>query len=306
MKNTINEEINSFIQVLNQHGIDLIQALLVLTIGLVVLHWMMKKLKVIFHRQIADHNRVTAILGAIYIIALVIIISMILVVMDFDNDSILRLLIITTLAAVAALILLKPYIPALPFVIGNTVKIGRHLGKIEAISLTHTQMKTFDGKTVFIPNTKTVTDFVINYHFTSTRQIKINIPIRNINEILAAKRLLEQIMIDDPRILLKPARPVVYVINLINGCVELGARCWVNNNKFWVTQCEMLEKFLSAMEREGIKLAFRSQEISLTSATSSLIDNLRDDNIPGPETSTDRPVSAENPFSAIHPKDIEI
>ena len=81
-------------------------------------------------------------------------------------------------------------------------------------------------------------------------------------------------MVKDPRVQKKPARPVVYTINLVEGCVMLGARCWVNNAKFWVGQCELLEKMLLTLDREGVALAFRRKAIRLFHETPLAVDGL--------------------------------
>jgi len=130
-------------------------------------------------------------------------------------------------------------------------------------------MRTFDGKTVFIPNSKIFNDYVINYHFTDTRRIKVDITIRYIHDIPRAKQILEAVIIEDPRALNKPARPVVYVLDLVDGCIKLGGRCWVNNINFWQTKCELLEKAILRFEKEGITIAFPQRYVHLYQDTSS-------------------------------------
>lgn len=198
-----------------------------------------------------------------YILLLVVIILVTMVNAGFDSRNVLRLLIVISLIVIAVIILFRPYIPTLPFKVGNTVKVGSLLGKIEATTMIHTRMRTFDGKTVFIPYSKIVNDYVINYHYTPTRRVKLDIPIRNFEDMLPVKQTLEQIMIQDPRVLLKPARPVVYVLNLEDGCVKMGARCWVKNNKFWVARCDLLEKMLLRLHQEGVQLAYRRKVIRI-------------------------------------------
>ena len=274
MGNTLAERLSRAGNVLGQHGPEMIQALLILVIGLVVLHWFMRKLKILLDKTITDRAKASTVLYSLYVFFLTLILSIVLVQMGFDSANIIRLLVIVSLVAIALIILLRPYIPTLPFQVGNTVKVGDLLGKIEATTLVHTRMKTFDGKTVFIPNEKILRDFVINYQVTPTRRIKIDIPIRHIKDIIKTKQLLETIMVKDPRVLKKPARPVVYTINLVEGCVMLGTRCWVNNAKFWVARCDLLEKMLLKIDREGIALAFRRKAIRVFHETSLNVDGL--------------------------------
>jgi len=246
---------------LGQHGAEMIQALLILVLGLVALHWLMRRLKTLFDKKFNNRARAATVFSCIYVLLLTSILATTLVQLGVDSSNMIRLVIIVSLIAIAAIILFRPYIPTLPFKVGNTVKVGDLLGKIEATTLVHTRMRSFDGKTIFIPNEKILRDFVINYHVTPTRRLKIDIPIRHVKDLLKTKQLLEGIMVADPRVQKTPARPVVYTLNLLEGCVVLGARCWVENAKFWVAQCEMLEKMLLKLDREGIALAFRRKAI---------------------------------------------
>ncbi len=257
---------------LGQHGAEMIQALLILVIGLVALHWVMRRLKTLFDKTFDDRARAATVFSSIYIFLLTFVLAATLVQLGMDSSNMLRIVIIISLVLIAVIILFRPYIPTLPFKIGNTVKVGDLLGKVEATTLVHTRIRSFDGKTIFIPNEKILRDFVINYQVTPTRQIKINIPNRPIRDILKTNQLLEAIIVADPRVQKKPARPVVYTLNLVEGCVMLGARCWVNNAKFWAAQCELLEKMLLKLDREGVALAFRRKAIRLFHETPLSID----------------------------------
>ena len=262
--------------VLADNGAEMIQALLILVIGLILIHWLMKRLKIFLDKALTNRSRAATIISSLYVFLITVILAAVLVQLGIDGRNVIRVVIIISLIAIALIILLRPYIPTLPFKVGNTVKVGDLLGKIEATTLVHTRIRTFDGKTVFIPNEKILRDFVINYNVTPTRRIKIDIPIRHIRDILRTKQLLEKIMVADPRVLEKPARPVVYTINLVEGCVMVGARCWVNNAKFWVAKCDLLEKMLMVLDREGVALAFRRKAVRVFHETPLQINDINE------------------------------
>jgi small conductance mechanosensitive channel len=159
----------------------------------------------------------------------------------------------------------------MPFKVGNTVKAGDLLGKVEAMTFLNTRLKTFDGKTFFVPNRQILNDIVINYHFTQTRRIKIDVNIRYDQDLLKAKRVLEAIMTEDARVKPKPG-PMVYVLNLASNCVELGGRCWVANKDYWVARCDLLEKTKLRFDNEGIRFAFPQLDLHLDSYSSAADD----------------------------------
>jgi small conductance mechanosensitive channel len=290
--------------VLADNGAEMIQALLILVIGLILIHWLMKRLKIFLDKAFTNRSRAATIISSLYVFLITVILAAVLVQLGIDGRNVIRVVIIISLIAIALIILLRPYIPTLPFKVGNTVKVGDLLGKIEATTLVHTRIRTFDGKTVFIPNEKILRDFVINYNVTPTRRIKIDIPIRHIRDILRTKQLLEKIMVADPRVLEKPARPVVYTINLVEGCVMVGARCWVNNAKFWVAKCDLLEKMLMVLDREGVALAFRRKAIRVFHETPLQINDINESQkILANEAENELP--SEPVMSAISKEDLE-
>ncbi len=251
------------------HGQDFLYALLILVVGLFAIKLLVRPFRVMLERFGLRKQMVSTVSNIVYIILLFIVISATLQQVGMNVIVIRRLLIGIGLAAIGVITIFRPLIPSLPFKVGNVVKVGDLLGKIEATTILNTRMRTFDGRTAFIPNSKILNDYVINYHFTDTRRMKVDITVRYVHDFPRAKQILESIMIEDPRALNKPARPVVYVLSIANGCVKLGGRCWVNNINYWQTKCELLEKAILRFEKEGITIAFPQQDVHLYHDTSS-------------------------------------
>ena len=185
---------------------------------------------------------------------------------------------IIALVVTGVMIFLKPFIPSLPFKVGNTVKAGDLLGKVEAITVLNTRLKTFDGKTFFVPNRQILNDIVINYHFTATRRVKIDVTIRYDQDLLNAKRVLEAVMTADARVLTKPG-PMVYVTKLASNGVALGGRCWVSNKDFWVARCDLLEKTKLRFDSEGIRFALPQLDLHMNrdGSAATVVDDTLDD-----------------------------
>jgi small conductance mechanosensitive channel len=239
---------------LTHYGKDILQALIVLIVGLVAAPYAKKGIKYVLTRFGAP-QRVMATAGNIASIIIIFFTIMVATkIAGLDSRNIFRALMALLLASIAVILLIRPYLPSLPFKTGNLIKTKDFFGRAEAISLLNTRLRTYEGLTVFVPNRVIINDYLINYHFTATRRIKVDVNIGFDQDLLKAKRTLESIMIGDPRVQVTP-RPVVYVLNLINGCIQLGGRCWVKNQDFWITRCELLEKIKLRYDYEGIKLA---------------------------------------------------
>jgi small conductance mechanosensitive channel len=242
------------------HGQNFVEALVILVVGLIVLKMLTRLLRRILERFGLKPQMVSTVNSIFYIILLFIVVAAALQQAGMATIVIRRILIVTGLIAVGLIAIFRPLLPTLPFKVGNTVKVGDLLGKIEATTIINTRMKTFDGKTVFIPNSKILNDYVINYHFTGTRRVKVDVGIRYDQDILKAKQALEAVMIEDPRVKVKP-RPVVYVLKMADSCVQLGGRCWVDNVKYWTSKCELIEKTKLRFDKEGIIIAFPQLDV---------------------------------------------
>ena len=233
-------------QLMEMHGRDLIAGLLVLVIGLLAVRFIVRGFRRLLGIFVKSPAALATTVNVVHILLLAAVIVAAAVEASFKVQPIFRLVMVVLLSLIGLVVLFRPYIPTLPFKVGQTVKAAGLLGKVEGITFINTRIKTFDGKVFFVPNKTILNDVVINYHYTPSRRMKIDIPIRYDQDLL---------MIEAPRVLTKP-RPAVWVLELTNGRVMLGGRCWADNSKYWQTRVDLLEKAKLRFDREGIKISY--------------------------------------------------
>jgi small conductance mechanosensitive channel len=256
-------------EALTQDGQAMVIALVVLIIGLFAARWIDKGFRAALRRLFPSSPWVRTVCNIVYIAIVAIVVTAAAVEFGAKPINMLRLLTIITLVVAGLMIFLRPFIPSLPFKVGQTIKAGDLLGKVEAITLLNTRLRTFDGKTFFVPNRQILNDIVINYHFTETRRIKIDVGIRYDQDLIKAKQVLEAVMVEDPRVKTKPG-PAVYTLNLADSSVNIGGRCWVKNKDFWVARCDLIEKTKLRFDNEGIQFAFPQLDLHINSLPAGL------------------------------------
>ena len=249
-------------ELLRVYGQDVILGMVILVIGMILLQWFIRRFHTYLSKHKGDKWPVRMITAIVYLFLLLVVLNFSFVFMGFHGETIANILSIITLLIIAIMIIFRPYFPNLPFHVGNIVLIAGLFGKVESANMYHTKLKTFDGKLVFIPNSKIMADVVVNYHATPGRRIGINVRISYEEDLIRAKQLLEAVMIRDLRVLKTP-RPQVWTLNLDGGSVELGARCWADNDKYWLTKCELTEIIKLRFDREGIELALPRGQVFL-------------------------------------------
>ena len=247
-------------EAMTQYGTRIALTLVVLLAGLIVVRWIDKMLRKVLFRLMPASPVVNTIGHIVYVLMVMAVIAGAATEYGATPLNVLRFLSIVGLTALGLIIFLRPFFPTMPFKVGNTIKTCDQLGVVEGITFINTRLRTFDGKTFFVPNRKIISDLVINYHFSSTRRIKIDVGICYDQDLHKAKQVFESVMIEDPRVKAKPA-PVVYTLNLASSSVELGGRCWVDNEDYWVTRCDLIEKTKHRFDYEGIQFAFPQLEL---------------------------------------------
>jgi small conductance mechanosensitive channel len=172
-----------------------------------------KKIRILLNRFIKNTSTVSVAANSTGVVLLGLVITASAMGMGANPGPLVTLMMIIVLVAIGVILVFRPLIPTLPFKVGNYVKVGTLLGKVEATTVLNTRLRTFDGKTFFVPNRQILDDIVINYHYTKTRRVKIDVTIRYDQDLIKAKQVLEAVMIEDARVLPKP-NPQVYVLEL--------------------------------------------------------------------------------------------
>ncbi len=254
------EKLKNLAERLLANGEQLILGLILFLAGLYLTKWIMKYLRVNLSKWIKTPATVSVIVNSVGILLFNTVIAATVITIGGNPANIIALLTFFTVGAIAVIAVFRPLIPTLPFKVGNVVKTAGLLGKIEATTILNTRMRTFDGKTFFVPNRVILDDVVMNYHFTKTRRVKIDIVIGYDQDLVRAKQVLEMIMVGDARVLNKPS-PQIYTMNLTPSGIEIGARCWVSNIKYWPTRCDLNEKVIYKFAQEKIAFAHRQMDI---------------------------------------------
>jgi len=258
-----------------KYGQQMIVTLVMLVVGIVLLQKLGPRIKRLAGKTKFISNYSSEITVGFYAVGSAFLFGLVLWNLGVGGIVVRQLLMAAALAAAAVSLLLKRFMPKMPFKVGNMIKTGDLLGKVEDISLLNTRLKTFDGRMVLVPNALLFNDYLVNYHTTPTRRVKIDIAIKYDEDIVRAKRIMEAVMVQDPRVLPTP-RPVVYTMNLDDSWVQLGGRGWVKNPKAWVARCEILEKIKYAFDNQGISIAFPRRDVHVFSETPDMAPNPSD------------------------------
>ncbi len=117
-----------------------------------------------------------------------------------------------------------------PFRVGEAISVAGFDGTILAVDLRATEMSTFDGRLVSIPNATILTNPIIN--FTRARQRRVDLPLQisPTDDLEGTRNIMLNAMKQAPGVLSDPA-PTVLVEEVGEKAVRLSGSFWVDVSK---------------------------------------------------------------------------
>ena len=148
------------------------------------------------------------------------------------------------------------------FKAGDFIEAAGVLGVVETLNVFSTQLKTGDNKTVYVPNGKLIGDNIINYSTKSTRRIDMVIGVSYDADLSHVKKVLEDILAKESRILEDPA-PTIGVLALADNSVNFAFRPWVNAADYWGVHFDLHAAIKTRFDEEGIGIPYPQRDVHL-------------------------------------------
>lgn len=149
-----------------------------------------------------------------------------------------------------------------PFTSGDTIELDGTVGKVDAIGILYTKIKTFDGKTVFIPNGKISDAKIINYTESPERRIDLSFDISYSADYEKARLIILKILEDDPLVLNEP-NPIVRMSKHKDSSLAIDTLVWVKNEDYNSVRYSIIENVKSAFDKENIEIPFNQLDVHI-------------------------------------------
>ena len=252
------------------YALDIVFALLLLIAGWMVAGWIEKRIDKILQRI----ERVDATLRSIatnLVRYAILILVMIAVLAQFgvQTTSIIAVLAAAglavglalqgTLANVAASVLL---LFLRPFKVGESIDAGSVAGTVREIGLFTTELQTWDGLFLMVPNSQLASTAIQNYSRLPTRRVNLVFRISYTDDIDKAVKVLNKILQNDQRILDDPAHQVM-VVELAESSVNINLRCWASRENYWSLLCDLTKQAKQQLDEHGISIPFPQRDVHL-------------------------------------------
>ncbi|GAA4315471.1 mechanosensitive ion channel [Mucilaginibacter gynuensis] len=141
-----------------------------------------------------------------------------------------------------------------PFVVGDNIITQGLEGTVVSIQIFYTLVRTFDNRSVIVPNSKLSNEVIINISREGNRRLDIELKFSNAIDIKEVKSVINESINRSQNILEKPERRIGVAVLESDG-YKIGVNVWVNAHGFYDTKLALQETILQDIKDSGIKLA---------------------------------------------------
>ena len=147
-----------------------------------------------------------------------------------------------------------------PFKVGDVIDAQGVIGKVSEIQIFNTVLHTPDNRKVIVPNGALSNGIVTNISAESTRRVDFVFGISYDDDIDNARRLIQEVIRADVRMLDDPA-PQVVVAELADSSVNFTVRVWCESADYWDVFFDTTEKIKKVFDGAGVSIPYPQQDV---------------------------------------------
>jgi len=159
---------------------------------------------------------------------------------------------LSNVAAGVMLLVLRPYR------VGEVIDLNGVAGTVQRLDLFTTQLSNANNHKIVVPNSKVLSDVVINLTGQKTRRIEINFTVGYGEDLGDARAVLAGVASAHEKVLDDP-EPWTGVTGLLDSAVQITLHAWVKSDDWWQTQADLMQGGKEALDAAGIEIPFPHQ-----------------------------------------------
>lgn len=149
-----------------------------------------------------------------------------------------------------------------PFKIDDFIEVQTIKGTVKKIGILYTEIVSFDGKLIFVPNGPLSTGNITNYSAETERRLELIVGVAYGTEVNEVKTTLYEIIKNHP-LVLKTPEPLVILKNLNSSSVDYAIRVYIKNSDYWTVNFELNEQIYTRLNEKGIGIPFPQMTIHM-------------------------------------------
>ncbi len=148
-----------------------------------------------------------------------------------------------------------------PFRVGDYIDTGTVAGTVKDVGLFASELHSWDGVYLFVPNSELWNKRIINYSRLPTRLVDLKFGVAYEDDPQEGQKILLDLANGNPMVLKLPSEPITFVDELGDSAVVLRLRCWAANADYWTVRRALTEQGKAALEGAGFTIPFPQRQL---------------------------------------------
>lgn len=243
-------------------GVDIVQALIIATIGYFVCRWIRRVIHNVLTRSAVEDSAVTFITEIIYFLCLLIVALMALGTMGVSTTSLsaalggiglgIGLALKDKIGNVASGIFILIF---KPFRVGDFISAAGNSGTVSNIRIMYTELTTTGNQIVVIPNLTMTSSIVTNYSFMDTRNVEFNIGVGYGTDLPQCVEIMKGVLVGSNYVTDK-TNILVYIKEFGDSSIVVYARAGVGRASYFEAMNDLYIEIKQALDAAGIDIPF--------------------------------------------------
>lgn len=159
---------------------------------------------------------------------------------------------------------------------GDAVDISGTAGRVRAIGMRATTVRTFEGADVVVPNGMLLSDKVTNWTLVDqNRRVDVDLGVAYGSDVTRVMQLLQETTRSTPGIADDPA-PAVLFTGFGASSLDFAIRAWTQRFDEWSTiRSDLMTRLHAALDDASIDIPFPQQDLHVRSVSEDLLHSLR-------------------------------
>jgi small conductance mechanosensitive channel len=151
-----------------------------------------------------------------------------------------------------------------PFNVSDAIEVANHSGTVLAINLRTTEMRTWDGRIIIIPNSDVLSNTITNFTRAKKRRIDVPVGISYASDPDTARQSILEAIQSIPGLLADPAPSVVFD-TFGDSTFGLTLYFWIDTEKAdcLIAKDLAFTRIKAALDRRGIEMPFPTRTVLL-------------------------------------------
>ena len=151
-----------------------------------------------------------------------------------------------------------------PFVTGDFIEFGKYQGFVQKIDIMHTNILTYGGTNVIIPNSVISNSEVNNHTSEPVVRVQVDIPIpydadiKKIKEVLFGVLGKTELLVHDEK-----HQDTVRLEKFGDSALEFNIRCYCDFKDYWTVYYDLTERVKEALDENDITIPFNQLDVHI-------------------------------------------